>query len=120
MLKTIDQRLADLQKAGFKVTKYREIKSGTQYKMLSPKVVRKLWPVIVIRDSLEEAVAYTEGVADMWEAVQLKINRSLSALSEDFGVKGDAHEVRCFSPSPENQRRLKAEVKSLKSKLGIK
>ncbi len=36
MLKSLDQRLADLPKAGFKVTKYREIKSGMQYKILTP------------------------------------------------------------------------------------
>ncbi len=87
MLKSLDQRLADLPKAGFKVTKYREIKSGMQYKILTPKALRKLWPVLVVRDNIEEAVSFAEGAADIWEAVRQKLGTRLSALSDEFGVK---------------------------------
>ena len=120
MLLTIDQRLAALQKSGFKVTKYREIKSGTQYKVLTPKVIRKLWPVIIVRDSIEEAVAFAEGVAATWKVVQLKMDRQLAAIADDFGLEnahGNAHETTHFSPSAQNQRQLKKDIQHIKNKL---
>lgn len=41
MLKSIDRRLEALHKAGFKVGKNRELKSGAQYKVLTPKGISK-------------------------------------------------------------------------------
>lgn len=87
MLKPIEYRLAALQKAGFKVSKNRDLKSGPQYKVLTPKAIRKLWPVIIVRGDLEDAVAYTEGIWHMWEVVQQRLGERLSALAGDFGVK---------------------------------
>ncbi len=80
MLKSTDQRLAALQKAGFKMPKYRELKSGAQYKILTPKAIRKLWPVIIVRDSIEKAVAFAEGVAATWKVVQQKMDRQIAAM----------------------------------------
>lgn len=86
-MQTIDQRLAALHKAGFKVSKNRELKSGTQYKVLTPKAVRKLWPVIIVRGDLADAVAYAEGLQAMWAVVQEKLGKRLSEIAGDFGVK---------------------------------
>lgn len=83
---TAEQRLEDLKKAGFKVTKYRQLKSSVQYKVLTPKPIRKLWPVIVIRDNMEEAIAYAEGVRGMWGAVQRKIKDETARTAKDFDL----------------------------------
>lgn len=87
MLKPIDQRLEALQKAGFKISKNRELKSGTQYKVLTPKAIRKLWPVVIVRGDLEDAVAFAEGVSRMWEVVQQKLGDRLSTIAGDFEIK---------------------------------
>lgn len=87
MLKPIDKRIEALGKAGFKVSKNRDLKSGPQYKVLTPKAIRKLWPVIIVRGDIEDAVAYAEGIRDMWLAVQKKIGNRLAVIAGDFDVE---------------------------------
>lgn len=86
MLKPIEDRLAALQKAGFKISKNRELKSGTQYKVLTPKAIRKLWPAVIVRGDIEDAVAFAEGVARMWEVVQGKARIEINRIASEYGL----------------------------------
>lgn len=87
MLKPIDKRIEALREAGFKVSKNRDLKSGPQYKVLTPKAIRKLWPVLIVRGDIEDAVAYAEGIRDMWSVVQKKLGDRLTAIADDFDVR---------------------------------
>lgn len=83
---TLDERVAILKQAGFRVVKYRSLKSGEQYKIALPKTLNKLHAVYYTRVGLENAVNFAEGLMEAWEVVQPRVFSDLEALSEKYGL----------------------------------
>ena len=84
---SIDQRIAALTKAGFRISKDRVLKSGVKYKIKAPKAFNNMFPVYHTITGLECAVAYAEGMATVWDIVQREVERDIKGIAGKFGVE---------------------------------